>query len=277
MMSPNEALTGAVDLPIPPYELRVLVGPTDAAAFDNPRAGLVFDDLRPEQYRSVVDLGCGCGRIARQLIQQVPRPDHYLGIDLHRGMIRWCTDNLAPAADGFRFVHHDVFEAGFNPTGRPIDELLPIPADDGSATLVVAWSVFTHLVQEQIPHYLAEVSRILAPNGLVRSTWFLFDRRFFPMLQDFQHALYINRANPTNAVIVDREWLLDEIARCGLSVESATPPSVRGFQWTIDLRHAGPSDRPPTLGPDNAPFGVIRAEVSAVAEHLVGFSANGDG
>ena len=29
-------------------------------------------------------------------------------VDLHLGMVRWCTENLAPLAAQFRFEHHDV-------------------------------------------------------------------------------------------------------------------------------------------------------------------------
>ena len=72
------------DLPIPPLELRELVGPTDPALFDNPDGNLVVPGLAPEAFSSVLDFGCGCGRLARQLIQQHPQPEIYLGIDLHR-------------------------------------------------------------------------------------------------------------------------------------------------------------------------------------------------
>ncbi len=72
-------------LPLPPHEMRMLVGPLDPALFDNPDGKLVFPGLEPTQFRSVLDFGCGCGRVARQLIQQRPRPERYVGLDLHAG------------------------------------------------------------------------------------------------------------------------------------------------------------------------------------------------
>src|SRR2546425_460600 len=95
-------------LPLPPPDMRALVGLTDPAFYDNPTGGLVYPHLDPSTYRKVFDFGCGCGRVARQLIQQRPQPDRYVGVDLHRGMIEWCKANLAPHAPGFEFHHHNV-------------------------------------------------------------------------------------------------------------------------------------------------------------------------
>ena len=81
MLSSNE-------LPMPPLEMRELVGPTDPSSFDNPTGDLIYPYLPESAYESVLDFGCGCGRVARQLIQQRVRPLHYLDIDLHRGMIQ---------------------------------------------------------------------------------------------------------------------------------------------------------------------------------------------
>jgi trans-aconitate methyltransferase len=96
--------------------MRALVGPTDAAAFDNPTRKPVYDWIERERYRRVLDFGCGGGRIARQLGQQDPTPERYVGLDLHRGMIECCRQNLAPRLEGFSFEHHDVFNVAFNPT-----------------------------------------------------------------------------------------------------------------------------------------------------------------
>jgi SAM-dependent methyltransferase len=228
-------------LPIPPIEMRQLVGTTDVAAFDNPSGAPIFDFVEPELFRSVLDFGCGCGRIARQLIQQRPRPDRYLGIDLHAGMIGWCQRNLAPAAPGFEFVHHDVYNYHFNP-GPEKPRVLPIPAEKGSFSLVEAWSVFTHLTEDQAFQYLAEVARVLAPGGVFHSTWFLFDKADgFPMMTDAQNALYVGYVDPSAAVIYDRTWLRNAATEFGLCIYRAWPvvPAARGFQWHMLMCEAG--------------------------------------
>src|SRR5262245_62093652 len=93
-------------LPVPPFEMRQLVGPTDPAMFDNPSGAPVFAGLPDGAYDNVFDFGSGCGRLARQMMQQSPRPAAYRGIDLHQGMVRWCQENLTPANPNFTFEHH---------------------------------------------------------------------------------------------------------------------------------------------------------------------------
>jgi SAM-dependent methyltransferase len=249
-------------LPLPPIELRRLVGPEDVSQFDNPTGKIVLPDIDAMYFKQVFDFGCGCGRLARQLIQQKPRPEKYVGIDLHKGMVNWCRKHLAPYDRNFSFIHHDVYNAGFNPKGK--ERHLQFPVEDGQFTLAIAWSVFTHILEESAEFYLKEISRILRPNSLFFSTWFLFDKRYFPMMQEFQNALYINPVDPTNAVIFDRLWLLETIHNTGFRVVAVHPPEVRGFQWTLILSN-DPMAAEVELGEDHAPFGIVRAPVSANA------------
>ena len=44
----------------------------------------------------------------------------------------------------------------------------------------------------------------MRPDGWLHASWFLFDKRLFPMMQPFQNALFINETDPSNAVIFDR-------------------------------------------------------------------------
>src|SRR5262245_31456826 len=94
----------SVSNPMPPRELRRIVGPTEPEAFDNPRGEPLFAPagLPPDAYDVVFDFGCGCGRLARQLLQQKPRPRRYVGVDAHRGMVEWCQQNLSPVDPAFQ-------------------------------------------------------------------------------------------------------------------------------------------------------------------------------
>jgi SAM-dependent methyltransferase len=168
-------------------------------------------------------------------------------------MIRWCQEHLTPQAPAFEFLHHDVAHPSRNP-GKDKPRTRPLPAADRSSSLVIAHSVFTHLVEADAEYYLTEIARILAPEGIFASTWFLFDKRLFPMLQDFQHALYVNDVDPTNAVIFDRQWLREAARRNGLVIHAATPPEVRGFHWSIRMSLAEDGRDEVELPPDESPI-----------------------
>jgi SAM-dependent methyltransferase len=190
------------------------------------------------------------------MLQRTP-PRAYLGLDLHRGMVRWCQERLTPCNPAFRFHHHDEHNIGFNPTGRK-EGPIPFPVADRSMSLVVAWSVFTHLVQDQIEFYLNEAARCLRPGGTLLSTWFLFEKIGYPMMQEFQNCLYINAIDPTNAVICDRTWLHELLVARRLKVVQAQSPAIRGFQWLLHVAHEDDPRAKVELAPDDAPFGVHR-------------------
>jgi SAM-dependent methyltransferase len=243
----------AIEIPLPPTHLRVLVGQDDPAAFDNASRESVFG-FPPEAYERVLDFGCGCGRVARQLMQQHPQPAEYRGFDLHSDSIEWCQSHLTPVAPQFTFAHHDVANRGLNP-GAEKPLTLPLPAPDGWASLVLAISVFTHLTEPQAVHYLTELARCLDSRGSLHTTWFLFDKSDFPMMQEFQNALYINLDDPTNAVIYDWRWVSDQIAERGLKLVRAEPPEIRGFHWWLTFARADDPRPPVDLPADTAPRG----------------------
>jgi SAM-dependent methyltransferase len=271
-MAEHDGASAHLDaLPIPPHEMRVLVGPTDASAFDNPTGALIFDGISPGQYDSVFDFGCGCGRLARQLLQQSPPPRRYVGVDLHSGMVAWCRQNLAPRAAGFEFLHHDVYEMAFNP-GVDKDPWRPLPAEDDSVSLFLAFSVFTHVFEDHSVRYLEELRRTLRADGVAVTTWFFFDKHDFPMMQTEQNSLFINRVNPTNAVIVDREWFVRSLADVGLVATRIDPPTVRGFQWRVDLQRSETGGPSVAFPDDRAPIGVAMPPQSPPDAHLIGLA-----
>jgi SAM-dependent methyltransferase len=222
---------------MPPEELRALVGRPDVDAFngtpdDEETLGLVPSGA----FGNVLDFGCGCGRVTRTLLERrlVAR---YVGIDCNRPMIEWCRAYLAPLHNGLQFEHHDVYNAGLNPAGK--QTMLPLPG--AGYTLILASSVFTHLPQREAEYYLSEAARVLAADGHLLATFFFFDRRPFPMMQSFQHALYINQDDITNAVLFSREWLYEQLERNGLELTRELAPPSPNHQWRLLIRH---SDQP---------------------------------
>jgi SAM-dependent methyltransferase len=245
-------------LPLPPIELMRSVGPTDNASYDNPgRLPVYGADFPSIDYSRVLEFGCGCGRVARQLLQQTEPPKEYFGIDLHRAAIEWCNQNLR--RDGFRFQHADVFNPTFNPSGKP--GVSPFPAPDDRYSFVLAHSVFTHVVERDVAGDLKECARVLSGDWVFRSTWFLFEKHAFPVMQEFQNALYINDVDPTNAVYFDREFVSNLFTAVGLQIVKVLPPCIRGFQYFVYARKSA-SPVQPEWPRDDAPLGIHRPPAS---------------
>jgi len=261
-------------LPVPPVEMRRLVGTEDVAWFENRSGDLLWPFLDARLYQSVFDFGCGCGRLARQLLQQRVRPERYLGIDAHLGMVRWCQDNLSPLDPNFVFAHHDTALAGFNP-GPDKPHVKAFDAPDAFATLAIAWSVFTHLVEYQAEFYLREIARVLRPDGAFIGTWFTFDKRGFPMMQTFQNTLYVNPGDPSNAAIHDREWLRRTARAAGLTMTRIDPPPIRGEHWWIVMTPSAAGLCEAEWPEDAAPYGNSRPPLLPAGAHLIGVTREG--
>ena len=146
-------------LPIPGARLRILVaGSPDVAWFlEGGRRGassirsILEDDGVPfESVGTLLDFGCGCGRVLRHLMNAGVEIN---GSDLNSNLIRWCDKNIAQAKFSVN---------GLTP---------PLPHPGGSLGLVYALSVFTHLPESLQKPWLNELARVLRPGGhLILST-----------------------------------------------------------------------------------------------------------
>jgi 2-polyprenyl-3-methyl-5-hydroxy-6-metoxy-1,4-benzoquinol methylase len=96
----------------------------------------------------VIDIGCGIGRLARHLMHEPIRS--YLGTEIIPEIM----------AEAIALTEHD---ARFKFTTVTT---CSIPSDDACCDLVVAFSVITHLLDEEIYEYIAEAKRVLRPGGL---------------------------------------------------------------------------------------------------------------
>jgi len=118
----------------------------------------------------VLDIGCGCGKMARNLSYH-PYIKRYIGFDVIKTSIDWCLESIVPRTGGrFEFHWIDVYSETYNPQGKVRGTEVVFPAADGSIDLAFASSLFTHLLQEDAKNYLREVRRVLAPNGLFLPT-----------------------------------------------------------------------------------------------------------
>jgi SAM-dependent methyltransferase len=124
---------------------------------------------------SVLDVGCGVGRIAAALTDFLKPPGSYHGFDIVREGIEWCQREITPQHPHFRFQHANVFNAAYNPRGRYAASDFAFPFAPASFDFVFLTSVFTHMLPEAMSHYLLEIRRVLRGSGRCFATFFILN------------------------------------------------------------------------------------------------------
>jgi SAM-dependent methyltransferase len=144
-------------LPLPPARLiHAVAGTKDPAWFwQGGQLGakaltdiLARRGLTLATHTSILDFGCGCGRVIRHLAPLAPAAQ-LRGTDYNPALIRWCRRAL-PVAE---FSVNDLAP--------------PLRHADGAFDLIYAFSVFTHLTEPLQHAWIAELRRILRPGGLL--------------------------------------------------------------------------------------------------------------
>lgn len=121
----------------------------------------------------VLDVGCGAGRLAVGILAELGGVASYTGIDVIRTTVDWCQRDLQPTHPGLRFVHLDVANDRYNPSGETIEAKTRLPVDDGSADVINLYSVFSHMTYGDVERYLHELRRVVAPAGRIFLTAFI--------------------------------------------------------------------------------------------------------
>ena len=140
---------------VPPRRLRARAGAPGSYAFTEggrqaaaELAGLVRSAGRdPAQLRSVLDFGCGAGRVLPHFAQLAPRAA-CVGCDVDAAAIDWAARHRRQLGWSLTSFHP------------------PLPYEAGRFDLVYAISVFSHLDRGVAAMWLAELRRVLAPGGL---------------------------------------------------------------------------------------------------------------
>jgi SAM-dependent methyltransferase len=220
------------NLPIPPEDLRVWVGPfADPAAFIASGKQRVEDiaiscGLRQED--SVLEVGCGCGRLARALAARLGPSGRYEGLDVAAPLLDWCKRELQPHLHNFSFRFVDVQARGHNPTGLVAAADFRFPYSDAIFDLAISASLFTHMLADGTENYVKEIARVLRPAGRLYATLFLFDAAAQHAVAagetifEFRHRLGPCRTFdpivPEEGVACEEQWFLSLLRRAGFRV-----------------------------------------------------------
>jgi SAM-dependent methyltransferase len=98
---------------------------------------------------TIVDWGCGPGRIVRHWPQLIGEGNRVMGCDYNARYIDWCKKHIA----GVTFCQNEL--------------LPPLPLTEASADAMYGLSIFTHLSESNHYAWAAELQRILKPGGVL--------------------------------------------------------------------------------------------------------------
>jgi ubiquinone/menaquinone biosynthesis C-methylase UbiE len=138
-------------------------------------------ELKPND--RVLDVGSGTGRMARPLTKYL-KDGSYEGIDIVAPSIKWCQRTYTRSYPNFRFHFTDIYNKAYNPNGRYKANEYRFPFDTSSFDFVFLTSVFTHMLPQDMEHYLFEVARVLKPNKGCLITYFLINPAAWKLINE---------------------------------------------------------------------------------------------
>jgi SAM-dependent methyltransferase len=250
----TDRLTGRADPLVPPRRLQ-FVGRGDFAETGQEFLGHFLDLAELQPADRVLDVGCGIGRMARPLAGYLdPARGSYAGFDVDRQGIGWARRQYARRHPNFDFRVADLFNRRYHPGGAHSASDYRFPYDDASFDLVIATSVFTHLLEEEADHYLEQAARVLVPGGRLFATFFVLDAASrahiaagesgLPFLDAGEHVAVLSEDLPEEAVAYDAAWIGERLAAHGLELRTSRPgtwsgrPDGLSFQDIVVACHA---------------------------------------
>ncbi len=148
----------SAEAPVPPPDLIGRVGVVDKSdteifLWSGQQMREEIDELLGNdwswEHKSVLDFGCGAGRLTRHLLDVAAAGTEVSACDVDPQSMEWVRENLVPPL-----------------AAAPTTEMLPpLPFKQASFDLVLATSVFTHIDLTWAP-WLVELRRVLKPGGL---------------------------------------------------------------------------------------------------------------
>ena len=124
---------------------------------------------------SVLELGCGHGRVARGLLSYLRSPGRYVGLDVDARRLDDARARITARWPNFEFVRADVHSELYNSAGAASAAEYRFPFEDGSFDVIYAASLFTHLLPAEAENYFRESGRVLNRGGRCLFSCFVLD------------------------------------------------------------------------------------------------------
>jgi SAM-dependent methyltransferase len=236
-----DTVSSALSLPfpelreLPPNHLRMRIGVGNRILNDHinfiQTSGRCWLHFLSHQYctskSDVVELGCGCGRVARGLKDDWFEGT-YVGVDIDREMVEYCRRNFPEERFQFILSPHKSVTYSRNNTSSTIETRGDlVVAGQGSKDFVYSISLYSHLLESEMVDYMEESYRILKPGGIMYMTFFCMEHVELGGRWTFQHSrgnAYIESEQfPEAAVAYHRDFLVHTVKDIGFCEVTVNP------------------------------------------------------
>ena len=185
----------------------------------------LLTNLRAEH--RIWDAGCGCGLLELAL-ETAGWHGNLVGTDIHAPSIRWAQRTITSRTPGFTFLHADIYNDAYWPRGTQSAEQWLSEFTETGFDIIVAKSLFTHMLPSELKTYLHAISKRLKPDGKALLTFFLLDEQThdsqtqpdIAFLYPSPDAVYAVKrpAAPTASVAYRQSYVLECLNEVGLQL-----------------------------------------------------------
>ena len=215
-----------------------------------------------DSFSSILDFGCGCGRMLMWL-EELGKRTKLHGTDVDAEAIAWAAE---------RFPYCTFTANGADP---------PLPYEDGAFDLIFNHSVFTHIDERSQDAWLAELQRVTRPGGFlvlcVNGEWVLNDdwSEAHVRLEDTGHLFLPDMRPPAElghpewyASTFNAPWYVFERWARWFNIRGYIPRAALNLQDHVLLERPAPGERrirplaarPPRSAPPTAEQRVLAAQ-----------------
>lgn len=194
---------------------------------------LLESNVQLQPADAVLDIGSGVGRTAIALTSFLDKEATYDGFDVVKKGVDWCNKKIKRDYPNFNFKYIPLFNDLYNNEVLNANEFT-FPYGDHSFDKIFSFSVFTHMQIDEIQHYFHEIKRVLQPEGMGLSTFFIYDQESENHIANregfaFPHAgdgfRLMNEDVKSGNIAVHREKLEQMLEASGLQLVSL----IEGF------------------------------------------------
>ena len=182
---------------------------------------------------SLWDFGCGCGMLELAL-QDLGWRGRLVGTDIHKPCVEWAKKHIQLGSDISNFIHADIYNPFYWPKGKlTTKEWLPIFIEK-DFDVVIAKSLFTHILQDELHTYLKGIADRLKPGGKALLTFFIHSAEnahytssgrnklsFIPYDKE-ENCFVRNLHAPTAAVAYSQQYIMDSLRIAGFDLKETT-------------------------------------------------------